>query len=178
MAVSGVSDHRLDLSPANSSPTPDDFAAVIFNEHRSAHGPELDDSIAAMSHVLLNRVSAGKPLRYGTAPAKIPEKISNYERQFLEKARRAVKQALKERARGIDPTNGALYFRHQVTDPRWSPEFAKDWFGTEQFQGKSLAHSFGPFENSAPNRTLPKGHPMYLNIYGDKPWGGESYDDQ
>ena len=40
-----------------------------------------------------------------------------------------------------------------------------------------MAHSFGPFENSAPNDILPKGHPLYLNVYGDQPWGDESRDE-
>jgi len=166
-----------DLSVPNSSPTPEDLAAVIFNEHRSAHGPDLDASVPALAHVLLNRMSAGLLFGRGTARATPPERISDYERQFLEKAQRAVYQALAERARGIDPTHGALYWRHQAVDPRWSPEFAKDWFATEKFENKPLAHSFGPFQNSAPSPKLPKGHPLYLNIYGDQPWGDESRDE-
>ena len=135
-------------------------------------------SIGAMAHVLLNRAAAGMPLSQGIAPAKLPEQMSDYERQFLDKARGAVNQALAERARAIDPTHGALLFRHQNSpDPRWSPEFAKDWFATEKFWNTPLAHSFRPFEDSAPSRELPKGHPIYLNIYGDQPWGGESYDE-
>jgi len=147
--VSGFLDYPPDLPLPNSSPSPEDFAGVIFNEHRSAHGPELDDSIAAMAHVLLNRVAAGMPLGKdgGTANPKLPDKMSDYELQFLDKARGAVNHALAERARAIDPTHGALFFRHQkAPDPRWRPEFAKDWFATQHFERKSLAHSFGPFD--------------------------------
>jgi UDP:flavonoid glycosyltransferase YjiC (YdhE family) len=172
--VSDLFDSPLDLSVPNSSPTPEDLAAVIFNEHRSAHGAGIDDSVDAMAHVLLNRMSAGIPFGKGTARATLPDDMSGYERQFLKKAQSAVHQAVAERARGIDSTHGALYWRHQAVDPRWSPEFAKDWFATETFQNTPLAHSFGPFENSAPSSVLPKGHPIYLNIYGDQPWGDES----
>jgi len=175
--VTGFLDYPPDLPIPDSSPSPDDLAAIIFNEHRSAHGPELDDSIAAMAHVLLYRMSAGIPFGKGTAAATLPERISDDERRFLEKAQKATNQALAERARGIDPTHGAIFWRHQTVDPRWSPEFARDWFATETFQNTPLAHSFGPFRNSVPSRVLPKGHPIYLNIYGDRPWGDESRDE-
>lgn len=176
--MSGFLDYSPDLSIPSSSPSPDDFAAVIYNEHRSAHGPELDDSLAAMAHVLLNRVSANMPLGQGTAPTKLPEKMSDSERRFFEKARAAVNHALAQQAQGIDPTHGARFFQHvQAPDRRWSPEFAKDFFATEKFEGKPLAYSFGSFENSAPSPKLPRGAPIYLNIYGDQPWAGESTDE-
>lgn len=61
-----------DLSVPNSSPTPDDFAAVIFNEHRSAHGPDVEASLAALAHVLLNRRSAGIPFGKVSHPQRSP----------------------------------------------------------------------------------------------------------
>lgn len=146
---------------------PEVLAGVIFNENRSLRGQQLDDANMAVAHVLLNRLKRGRPIGqgHGTAPIELPEQMSDDERDVvLEQARRAARQALEARRRGVDPTSDALGYGHRAVEPRWSPEFTKDYLEMDR-KGADVRHSYGPFSNSAPTDDLPKGHPVYLNVY-------------
>ena len=132
-------------APVAGEVSPEALAAVLFNEQRALEGPGVEDAYPWMAHAALNRIhKLKKPLGSGVAPPKIGRVWPN-ERAALGRARRAARQAIEERNRGKDPTAGALFWQHRSVDPRWSPEFAKDYFKTKKYR---TLHSSIPLARS------------------------------
>ncbi|HXR36548.1 MAG TPA: hypothetical protein VN754_11390 [Candidatus Binataceae bacterium] len=150
---------------------PEAIAHIIFNENRSLTGPQLEAANVAMGHVVLNLIAHGEPVGNGTVTARIglPDDISDQERDVvLEQAREAARRVTDERSRGIDPTGGALEYNHRAVDPAAQPDDAyESRWGDRQTTGTPAKLSFGPLSNSHPTSELPKGHPVYLTVYGD-----------
>jgi hypothetical protein len=128
----------------------------------------VEDAYLWIAHAVLNRISKlKKPLGHGDAPPRLG-RVWPSEQAALERARSAAFQAIEERKRGKDPTGGALYWQHISVDPRWSPEFARDYLATQKYQGYPLKRPFGPFENRnhSKKQQVTPGEPVYLGIYG------------
>jgi hypothetical protein len=149
---------------------PEAIAHIIFNQNRSLSGPQLDDANAAVGRVVLNLLAHGEPAGNGclTAPIGLPERMSDNERNvILEQARRAAKRVIEQRSRGIDPTGGAREYNHRPINPAWTKERAHEYLWRKrQTTGSSAKLSFGPFLNSKPTPLLPRGHSVYLVVYG------------
>jgi hypothetical protein len=150
---------------------PEAIAHIIFNENRTLSGPQLDDANAAVGHVVLNLLAHGKPAGDGTLTARIglPDDISDYERDVvLEQVRRAAGRVIDERTRGIDSSGGALEYNHRAVNPTWTSKRVREALGQpRRLTGTPVKLTFGPFSNSDPTFELPKGHPVYLTVYGE-----------
>jgi len=104
-----------------------------------------------------------------TAPTGLPDRLSDYERDVvLEQARRGAARAIDESSRGIDPTGGALEYNHRALNPTLTSKRLREALASDrQTTGTPVKLTFGPFSNLYPTPKLPKGHPVYLTVYGD-----------
>jgi RHS repeat-associated protein len=130
--------------------TPEQLAAIIFNETRSLSGPQLGAARVNIGHVVINgssRLGDNRPL---TAPdhANVPAAEQEAYSQCLAAARAAQAQS----DAGQDPTDGSLHFNLR---PNAS---------TGPFMGHALTTQSGPFDNSYPTRDTPAAG-VYVNTY-------------
>ena len=126
-----------------------DVAGILFNETRSLSGDKIGQARNQIAHAIINADKKWGEQRnkYAkTAPIKANPPYSEYE--IYNDCMNVAKEAVKEDAENIDPTNGAYFFNFRKTD------------STIDFQGKKNHTSTGPLDNSYTDY-------KYANTYGD-----------
>lgn len=129
-----------------------DYAGILFNETRSFSGPDVQTAREHLAHTLINDDETWGPkrIRYAKSAVTVakppPAELAAYQA-----AVDAVAAARAQRAKGIDPTNGALHFRFTTTPT------------TEPFGGRALTRQF-KVHNSYTKGDTPS-DPAYVNIY-------------
>jgi hypothetical protein len=124
-----------------------DKAAIIFNETRSLSGPDMQRAREYLAHAINNADETWGSDRFkhaGSAPTTIPGGVPKVEAGTYQSAMDAVAAAKEQRAKGVDPTNGALNFNFRTPTqlgPKWD---------------RSVKTRLGPFDNSFPTDKLPK----------------------
>ena len=128
---------------------------IIFNETRSLSGPALQTGREYLAHAITNGDETWGPERArhaGSAPTIIPGGAPKVEMDAYQSAMAAVAAAKAQRAKGLDPTNGALNFNFRTPTQSGS------------FEARTIKTHLGPFNNSYPTKRLPaKG--VYSNTY-------------
>lgn len=130
----------------------EEIAGIIFNETRSLSGADLQQARTNLAHAVMNGDEALGQRRPKTAPSKVT--VPEAEREAFEASKAAVVEARRQRAAGVDPTNGGIHF-----NLRGQPS-------TNPFMGYPLQTQTGPFKNSYPSKDLP-GDGVYANTYQD-----------
>lgn len=129
-----------------------DYAGILFNETRSFSGPNVQKAREHLAHALMNAdetwgTDRAKYAKSAPAVAKPPK----VEMPAYQSALAAVAAARAERAKGNDPTNGALNFRFTTTPTR------------DQFYGRSVSTQValhnGYTKGDVPSETA------YVNTY-------------
>jgi hypothetical protein len=123
--------------------TPSQVSAIVWNESRSLSGPQVQQMREQIAHTVMN------------ADAKWGDKRSTYartssttanvppaEKGTYDSSAQAVQAAIAQRARGVDPTNGAVFYQFL---PGGSPP---------TWQDRSMKVQQGPFNNSYPHGKL------------------------
>jgi hypothetical protein len=129
-----------------------DIAGIIFNETRSFSGPDIQKAREHVAHAIMNADETWGPVRSTYAKtasaAANPPKV---EQPAYQSAMDAVAAACAQRAKGIDPTNGAVFFRFPIT-PTLDP-----------FQKRPIQTHI-KVRNSYTKGDVP-GDPAYVNTY-------------
>jgi hypothetical protein len=120
-----------------------DYAGVVFNETRSLAGPQADQMRLEMAHALMNADETwGDEVAKYARTAPTTAHVPDVEKDRYDAAVRAVAAARAQRAKGLDPTNGAVFYQ-------FLPAPSKD-----PWQGRSMKVGRGPFDNSYPHGKL------------------------
>jgi len=131
--------------------TPDQLAAIIYNETRSLSGPQAQQMREQIAHAVLNADAkwGGKRMTYAhTAP--MTAQVPDVEKGTYDASVQSARTAMDQHAKGVDPTNGAVFYQFL---PGPSPSV---------WQNRSMKVQQGPFNNSHPQGNLgPRG------VYGD-----------
>ncbi|HEV8589320.1 MAG TPA: RHS repeat-associated core domain-containing protein [Pyrinomonadaceae bacterium] len=144
---------RQQTEIASQNLTVDQVSAIIFNETQSLSGDA--DALSAMYKHLAHAIINGDNQFGSSRPRTAVSSVSEDTRQgdFFKTIQDAVRSALVENRRGIDPTDGAQYFNLRPND------------SSKPFQGHELRTHDGPFKNSFPSGDLPRGKDVYVNTY-------------
>lgn len=130
----------------------------VFNETRSLSGPGINGARRSIANIIINGDEELGARRPSTASVVVPGNLSTGEQATLGSVRALVTDVRAQRAAGIDPTNGALFFGFRDIN-----KF------TSGFEGLATVRRFGtqvpirggiigPFNNSFPTPALgPKG---------------------
>jgi hypothetical protein len=92
--------------------TDDQIAAIVFNETRALHGPDLHKARVEMAATIINadEETGGSRVGYKTAPAIIQAKLTPEEEKVLQKIEAAVAEARALKDSGNDLTHYATNF--------------------------------------------------------------------
>jgi hypothetical protein len=137
--------------------TDTEIAAIVYNETRSLSGPGIDQARANIAHAVINADETYGPRRHrlaGTASAKAS--VPKVEQSIYEASAASVARARAERARGIDPTAGALHLNFRGDSSR----------SAFKYSGTRPKTQVGPLNNSWPSDDLPASG-VYANTYDD-----------
>lgn len=105
----------------------EEYAGIIFNETRSFSGPSVQAAREQIAHALINADETWGPERSRYAKtASATARPAKAEEGALQSARGAVAAARAQRAKGVDSTRGAVFFRFPTTPTR------------EPFNGRSI----------------------------------------
>jgi hypothetical protein len=129
--------------------TDQQMASIIFNETRSLSGDSIAEARKNIAHAIINaQASTGRRPATGPTVAHVPKQ----EKEIYTACIEAVTAARAERAKGIDPTQGATNFNFRKNNSR------------SDFYGLKIHTQVGPLDNSYPTADLPSSN-IYANTY-------------
>jgi RHS repeat-associated protein len=138
--------------------TDEQIGNIVFNETRSLSGPGIDDVQRRIAHIVINadeRWGARREQHARTASKELPTTLSKAEKSNLETIGSLVSAVRSDRAEGLDPTNGTVFFGFRDVNNYKRTGFkgvmtARRQRGTQVPVGGIL----GPFNNSFPTKEL------------------------
>ncbi|MBV8534942.1 MAG: hypothetical protein JO128_05085 [Alphaproteobacteria bacterium] len=139
-------------SDASSGLTPDQIAAIIFNESRALRGGDaLDQARTAMAATIMNAQrtwGANRSKHAGTAPDVLPPNISTAEQADLRDILESVRRAQELQAQGQDPAGGATNYNFRLTRSEAPPAGSRRNFSSQAIHG--------PFRRLSPLQSVPE----------------------
>lgn len=135
----------------------DTKARILFGEFRSYSGPRTMEAIINGAHALINAdetYGADRGKLAGSIPPAMV--IPSAEAAGFKRMQDALATAKAQRAKGTDPTSGALHFGFPTSDTRalWLKKFP-------------IRTQVGPLHNSFPSRDVPS-TTAWANTYQDE----------
>jgi hypothetical protein len=119
--------------------TPDQIAAIIFNESRALRGGDaLDRARTAMAATIMNADrtwGANRPHLAGTASDVLPANISPAEQADFKDIQESVRRAREPQAQGQDPANGATNYNFRVVRSATPPSGSRRNFSSQAIHG-------------------------------------------
>jgi len=128
-----------------------EIANIIFNETRSFSGTGVDQARINIANAILNGDAKLGNNRPATAPS--TANVPRPEQGVYQLCKQAVTDAQADRAKGIDPTNGAMNFNFRNDNSR------------ANFYNKPISTQVGPLNNSYTGGGL-NASGVYANTYG------------